>query len=359
MHSEEKSIESKIDAKYPYISVIITAHNRKEFIEEAIYSVLNQTVNRALYEIIVVKNFEDQGIDNLLVKYNIINLRVKVHSSIGEDLSMAVEKAQGEVLTFLDDDDLFMPNKLEIVCRAFKEFKDLSYLHNNEYFIDDKGNQAKFWLANLNEDLFLNDIKSFSEIWELQKMGLVFNMSSISIKKNKIIGYLKQLQEINTNQDDFMFLVSTLERNSLIILSKEKLTKYRLHNSSTINLSDDMNRFLNHKIQRLKKSISEETKIIIIVNKKRMYKLFIRVMLILDKINLYLLDNNADIQLNDLLFYSLMAFKIKGFKSKRDCLYYLTLIVLSKISYDRVHRFYIERSFKYNLQMMEKHLTQK
>jgi glycosyltransferase involved in cell wall biosynthesis len=359
MRSEEKSIEPEFDKKYPYISVIITAHDRKEFIEEAIYSVINQTVNRALYEIIVVKNFDDQKIDKLLVDNDIINLRVKVHSSIGEDLSIAVEKAKGEVITFLDDDDLFMANKLEIIYKTFKEFKDLSYLHNNEYFIDDKGNQAKFWLANFNEDIFLNDIKRFSEIWELQKMGLVFNMSSISIKKNKIIGYLEQLKEINTNQDDFMFLVSTLERDSLIILSKEKLTKYRLHNSSTINLSDDMNEFLNHKIQKLMESISEETKIIIIVNKKRMYKLFVRVVLILDKINLYLLDNNTDIQLNDLLFYSLMAFKIKGFKSKRDCLYYLTLIVLSKISYDRVHRFYIERSFKYNLQMMEKHVLQK
>ena len=281
MRSEEKSIESEFDRKYPYISVIITAHNRKEFIEEAIYSVLNQTVDRALYEIIVVKNFGDQEIDKLLVNNDIINLRVKVHSSIGEDLSMAIEKAQGEVITFLDDDDLFMANKLEVVCKAFKEFKDLSYLHNNESFIDDKGNLAKFWLANFNEDLFLNDIKNFTKIWELQKMGLVFNMSSISIRKNKIIGYWKQLKEINTNQDHFMFLVSTLERDSLIILSKEKLTKYRLHNSSTINLSGDMNEFLNHKIQRLKESIFEETKIITIVNKKNnICILFLRQMLL-------------------------------------------------------------------------------
>jgi glycosyltransferase involved in cell wall biosynthesis len=41
----------------PYISVIITAHNRKEFLKEAIQSALNQTLERSNYEILVIKNF--------------------------------------------------------------------------------------------------------------------------------------------------------------------------------------------------------------------------------------------------------------------------------------------------------------
>jgi len=39
------------------ITVIITAYNRKEFLEDAIKSAINQTLPRKYYEIIVVKIF--------------------------------------------------------------------------------------------------------------------------------------------------------------------------------------------------------------------------------------------------------------------------------------------------------------
>lgn len=359
LNNELHDRSSKFDKKYPYISVIITVHDRKEFIKEAIYSVINQTLNRALYEIIVVKNFDDQEIDKIILEENIINIKVKVHSLIGDDLSRAIEKAKGDVIAFLDDDDLFMDNKLEIVYRTFMEQKNLVYFHNDEYFIDDNGNQAKFWLNNGNEDLILKDIKSFSEMWKLQKEGLVFNMSSISIKRNKIIEYLRQLEEINTNQDDFMFLVSTLENDGIIMLSGEKLTKYRLHNSASINLNNDRDEFLNHKIGRLKDSIVEEKIIIVPLDRNKIYRMFVKFVLIIDRINLHLLDNKDDIKLNDLIFYSFMSFKIKSLKSKRDCLYHLTLFILSKISYDQVREFYRSRSFKYNQNITSRYLKSK
>ena len=359
LNSKLRDNRTKFDKKYPYISVIITVHDRREFIKEAIFSVINQTLNRALYEIIVVKNFEDEEIDKIIVEKGLINLTVRVDSLIGYDLSRAIEKAQGDIIAFLDDDDLFMANKLELVYKVFMENKDLAYFHNNDYFIDDNGNQAAFWMNSIDQDLTLNDINSFSEMWGLQRKGLVFNMSSISIKRNKIMEYLKQLKNINTNPDDFMFLISTLGKGSLIILSGEKLTKYRLHNSASINLNNNRNEFLNHKIKRLKDSISEEKIILVSINKNKIYSLFVKFALIIDRINLHLLDNKNDIKLNDLMFYSLMSFKIKSLKSKRDCLYHLTMFILSKISYVRVREFYRNRSFKYNQNIISGYLKTK
>jgi len=40
-----------------FITVIITAYNRRKFLESAIKSAINQTLPRKYYEIIVVKNF--------------------------------------------------------------------------------------------------------------------------------------------------------------------------------------------------------------------------------------------------------------------------------------------------------------
>lgn len=54
----------------PFISVIITAYNRKEFLLEAVNSALNQTLPKDEYEIIVVRNFSeyDDILKNLDVK---------------------------------------------------------------------------------------------------------------------------------------------------------------------------------------------------------------------------------------------------------------------------------------------------
>ena len=48
------------------ISVIISAHNRKEYLLEAIKSVVNQTLDPKNYEIIVVKNFKDKTVDEYI-----------------------------------------------------------------------------------------------------------------------------------------------------------------------------------------------------------------------------------------------------------------------------------------------------
>ena len=50
----------------PFISVIILAYTRKDFLFDAIKSAINQTLNRNLYEIIVIKNFQDETIDDFI-----------------------------------------------------------------------------------------------------------------------------------------------------------------------------------------------------------------------------------------------------------------------------------------------------
>ena len=47
----------------PFISVV-TAYSRREFLKYAVKSVINQTLDKSLYEIIVVKNFRDPEVDH-------------------------------------------------------------------------------------------------------------------------------------------------------------------------------------------------------------------------------------------------------------------------------------------------------
>jgi len=52
--------------KKPFISAIITAYNRREFIRDAVNSVINSVLPEDEYEIIVVKNFRDKYVDSIV-----------------------------------------------------------------------------------------------------------------------------------------------------------------------------------------------------------------------------------------------------------------------------------------------------
>jgi len=340
----------------PYISVVITAHNRKEFLKEAIYSVINQTLDKDFYEIIVVKNFDDQEVDNLIGKNKIINLKSRDDSLIGEDLALGIERARGEVISFLDDDDLFVPEKLEIVYNLFKKYKDLTYLHNNDHFIDGKGNPTKNWVKDINKDIIVDHFKDLNELFKLQGYGLHFNMSSISIRKDKILPYLGYLKKINLNQDDFMFYISTLEDPRLIILSKEKLTKYRIHQSTSVLLSKDINKFLNDKIKFKENNLYSYTVMMSLVEKNNIYGLFFKYKIILGKIELHLLKYTNEIKLNEFLFNLYIVLKIKDLRSKIVYVYLIALYIFSKISFTKEFEIYTKTLFEYNQKLIHAYL---
>ncbi len=187
-----------------HISVIITAYNRKEYLLNAIKSVINQTLDKKYYEIIVIKNFNDNIIDDFINKNNIKNIFSNEKTLSGK-LSEALKIADGNIISFLDDDDSFLNNKLEIVYNKFKDI-NVVYYHNNNITVDENKNILNFRKIN----------------------GIDYNLSSISVKKSVI--KIDKLIEINNSVDTFIYLCA-LESNKKIISGKEKLTYYMFHNS--------------------------------------------------------------------------------------------------------------------------------
>jgi len=66
----------------PFISIIITAYNRRKYIRQAIQSIINSTLSRDGYELIVVKNFKDEFVDSIVEKLGGKNILIDM-ASIG------------------------------------------------------------------------------------------------------------------------------------------------------------------------------------------------------------------------------------------------------------------------------------
>ncbi|EUJ40094.1 glycosyltransferase [Listeria weihenstephanensis FSL R9-0317] len=99
----------------PLVSVVIPTRNRVEMLERAIDSVLRQTYSNI--EICVVIDGPDTVSKQLTRKYsqNDAPIRVLETAGVGGSAArnMGVQVARGSWIAFLDDDDEFLPTKIE------------------------------------------------------------------------------------------------------------------------------------------------------------------------------------------------------------------------------------------------------
>jgi glucosyl-dolichyl phosphate glucuronosyltransferase len=109
------------------ISAIICTFNRALYLRKAIQSLIEQTLDRDRYEIIVVDNRSTDETKKIVTEEfaNIVNLRY-IYDPI-QGLSQARntgwQNAKGEYIAFLDDDAIAYPQWLEKIIESFETVK--------------------------------------------------------------------------------------------------------------------------------------------------------------------------------------------------------------------------------------------
>jgi len=224
----------------PYISVVITAYNRKEFLLDAFNSVLNQTLDRSKYEIIVTKNFVDEKIDNY-IKKNGGKLVFFERGGVGAQIADALKYVKGEVICFLEDDDLFVKEKLKYVYDTFQKNKSIAYINNARKYIDENKrylgkSPTKF--ERRERDIIIREAdKKPINLLKIQHYNNpFFNPSSIAIRTSILKRFVDDLKNIKFAPDLFYYFISLL-CGDLFISSKE-LTLYMVHESTSNSIKD-------------------------------------------------------------------------------------------------------------------------
>jgi glycosyltransferase involved in cell wall biosynthesis len=106
----------------PHVSIIIPTHNRPHMLKEAVDSALAQTFQD--FEIIIVLNGASEETVEMARRFQ-GNPKIKIVEM--EDSTLAVSRnvglcsAAGEWIAFLDDDDIWLPDKLEVQLDAARE----------------------------------------------------------------------------------------------------------------------------------------------------------------------------------------------------------------------------------------------
>ncbi|OPX39478.1 MAG: hypothetical protein B1H11_02960 [Desulfobacteraceae bacterium 4484_190.1] len=118
--------EQDITKNDPMVSVIVPTYNRPDMLPDTINSILDQTYQK--FEIIVVN---DAGIDvenivTSLNKYqNITYVKHAKNRGSAAARNTGIKLARGKYIAYIDDDDIFYPNHLEILvnCLTSSDYK--------------------------------------------------------------------------------------------------------------------------------------------------------------------------------------------------------------------------------------------
>lgn len=108
------------DGSIPLISVVIPSKNRADFLLKAIESVLTQTFKNI--EIIIVDDGSDEPVSSLIDQKfgsKVTCLRHEESKGAPAARNTGIKYAHGDYVAFLDDDDVWLPEKLERQLNVF------------------------------------------------------------------------------------------------------------------------------------------------------------------------------------------------------------------------------------------------
>ncbi|MGP8072934.1 MAG: glycosyltransferase family 2 protein [Thermoplasmata archaeon] len=226
----------------PPLSVVILAFGRREFLLAAVHSAVNQTLAKDRYEVLVVKNFVDPSIDRELAALGIPSLQME-ETSHGGWVAHALERGHGQVFVFLDDDDLFLPEKLELVLHEFSRAPTLGYYHNGFRVIGNAGAEVESptppHLAGESVGGLGPKERPPKAIEALWHSGAAFNLSSISVRRSLLESSLPFLRQVQLGTSAFLYWAAVV--SSCAILSDPRvLTEYRVHAGNASGLATSL-----------------------------------------------------------------------------------------------------------------------
>src|SRR5437867_7923227 len=132
---DEKLILNK-DSSWPRITIVTPSYNQGLYLEQTILSVLNQNYPNLEY-IIMDGGSSDNSVE-IIRKYEKYLVHWESKSDEGQAAAIAdgFRLAAGEILAYLNSDDLYLPGALRKVGEFFNQHKQVQFMYGDCLIVD-------------------------------------------------------------------------------------------------------------------------------------------------------------------------------------------------------------------------------
>jgi Glycosyl transferase family 2 len=205
-------------------SVLITAYRRRRWLGEAVASALRQTEP---VEVVVVKEHPDPEDDAWRGQgVRVVNEDLPV---VGEVFVRGLAECHGDVVCFLDDDDMFVAGKAEEVLRRFREKPRLSMVRNSQEPVNPDGSPREWRRQQPTREMVL-DSDSPEALDEAIHAGALVNLSTMSVRRSAVWERRDLLARVEYGTD-FSMAVLMLDSGGRIWVTPQRLTIRRFGTS--------------------------------------------------------------------------------------------------------------------------------
>jgi glycosyltransferase involved in cell wall biosynthesis len=160
----------------PRISIVIPTYNRAADLRWALRSVLAQTF--AAWECVIVDNHSTDDTDAVVAEFADPRLKlVKIHNegAVAASRNLGVEQSGAEYVAFLDSDDWWNPEKLELSLQHLDRGAALVY---HDLYIVDERRSTRFWRKSSTRTLCAPVFD------DLLGKGNAINLSSVVVRRD-------------------------------------------------------------------------------------------------------------------------------------------------------------------------------
>ncbi len=210
-----------MNKKKALVSVIIPVFNCAKYLGEAIESVLEQTYKPI--EIIVVNDGSTDNSQAVAKSYsNNIKYHYQENSGIGAARNKGIELSKGDYLAFLDADDLWVKNRLEIQMEVLKSSEQVDVVF---------GHVEQF----LSPEIF-EELERKYKCPEKPMPGRLASTILISKEKLLKVGHYTSIRNLGADLDWYL---RAKESKLKIKMLDTTLLKRRIHTTNTGILQKD------------------------------------------------------------------------------------------------------------------------
>ncbi len=226
-----------LEERTPIVSALVLCYGRLDYLHECLKSVLAQTGLEAEdWEVVLVSDLGEARLilERLTGKSQVKAKFVKSNKRIiGEFLNDGIDACRGELVSLLDDDDLWSPTKLSEVIAAAKSNPRIGLVKDRIHFIDRLGlvstKLERVYALRVGRQRWTGLIGPLDRaLLRVYGSHVFHNESSMSIRRDVIESTSSHLRRITAGLDSFLFF-ATLRTGYSVCVLPDILTLYRIH----------------------------------------------------------------------------------------------------------------------------------